>query len=344
MRKRIFACLSLVTLAIVVLPVYDSYGASSPIVVQPSLMNFGDVRLGESRSSQIYIANFRAHPLRVNIKPYSPFLSVERTNLYLGPGDRASIRVVFRATGTHPGEKSGRVIINTDIGIYYVSWRANVVPPFGDMPPLPSDYNRGVSETYIELDEIGPGEVRKEIVLFNPFPYPITVRVEPRAPWIRPQQPYVIIPPFGRYNFPLIFFIEDFPTDILEGFLVLYFPWGPVEIRIVAKRPYGWYRPDHAVTVTPTYVDFGTVLYGEVKERGIMVRNNTPNSVRVVVLDTAPWLRVHPYEAYIAPYGSRAFRLVVNGSLLPRGLRHANVWIDTPYGRLNVRVTARGGL
>lgn len=344
MRKKLLALLSFIVVGLVTLPIGDSFGVPPPVTVQPSLMNFGDVPVGGSRANEIYIANFGTFPLRVNINPNSPFLSVERTNFHLAPGNRTSVRVVFRATGAYPGERSGRIIVNTNAGTYYVPWRVRVVPTSGGMPPLPSDYNKGVSETYIELSEIGPGEVRREIKLFNPFPYPIRVRVEPRAPWIRPLHSYIVIPPFSYYMFPVLFYIEDFPTDVLEGFLVFYFPWGAIDVRIVAKRPYGWYHPSRAVSVAPDHIDFGGVWYGEVKERSFMVKNNTPYPVWVRILDTAPWLIVHPYEANIAPYSSRAFRLRVNGSLLPHGVRHAYVWVDTPYGRLSVRVTARGGL
>ncbi|MDK2871133.1 MAG: Flagellar-associated PapD-like [bacterium] len=347
MKKKILMLLVLLILGMAFPFADESFGLPfSSVVVEPDYIDFGDVRIGSRQSVSILIINYSSIPLRVHVNPSSPFISVERTNFTIPPHSRTSIRVIFRATATFPGLKSDTIVINTNRGVYRVHWRARVVPPYGGggMPPFPVPRNnQGVSETYIELRDFSPGEIRREITLFNPFPYPIRVRVEPRVSWVRVSRSYVVIPPFGSYPFPIFVYIDDFPSDTIDGIVTFYFPWGAVDVRIVVRRPPGWYHPGNAISVAPNRIDFGRVFHGEVREKVFRVRNNTPTLVKVSILDTAPWLRVYPYEAFIPPRDSRTFRVRINGSLLPSGVRRANVWIDTPYGRFRIVVRARGG-
>jgi len=270
---------------------------------------------------------------------------VSKISFTLRPRERTSVKVGFRVSSFSYGLKSGNIIVSTDREEFRVAWRARVVPPHGGgTPPFPPPgSDQGVSETYIELSDFSSGELSREIRLFNPFPYPITVRASSEAPWIRLSTYSVVIPPFGSVPFPIYFYIEDFPSDLLEGFITFYFPWGAVNVRVVARRPVGWYYPGGVISVAPRHINFGRVLHGEVKEETFHVRNNTPGHIRVSVMDTAPWIRVYPYEAFIPPYSSRSFRVRINGSLIPPGFRQAYIWITTPHGRLNITVSARGG-
>lgn len=348
MKSRVFFYTLFVALMLVwVIPA--STEAMPRINLNPTNIDFGSIRVGENRSRVVTISNSGTSPLICNIDPASPFISVSQTRLVVNPGQSVSLHVVFRATGSNVGERSGSMVLNTNAGIRYVSWRASVVPFGGGsgMPPLPSQYNQGVSDTHIDFGEIEPGERTRHVTLFNPFPYPIRVRIEAGAPWIRLPYAYVTIPPFGSHMLPITIFVDYFPDEILEGFVTLYFPWGAVRIVVNARRPADWYPypyyDESRLYIAPTRIDFGTVWHGTTEVRSFLIRNRNPYPVRVRILDTAPWLRVMPYEAYIEPHGSRSFRVTVNGSLIPPGTRRAYIFVDTPFGRKTVLVIVRGG-
>jgi len=300
--------------------------------------------VGEFKTVVLSIANDGLLPLHVNVNPGSPFISLSHTIFSVAPGREFPLYVTFRAEGLSPGVKSGRIVINVHGREYRVPWTARVLSSGGGGLPFPPGPSGWVSDTLVDFGEVGPGERTKYVILYNPYPYPIQVRIRSSVPWIRLSYPYVTIPPVGSYRLPISIYIDYFPEDVLEGVLTLYFPWGALDITVRVKRHPSWYPyPDLGIHVAPTHIDFGIVRYGTRKARNFLVRNNSPYPVRVRILDTAPWLRVYPYEAYIGPLSARSFRAEVNGSLLPVGLRRAMIWIDTPRGRLSVSVLARGG-
>jgi len=100
--------------------------------VNPTFMNFREIYVGETRENHIIIENLAGIRAWVSINPNSPFITVYRNNFNLNPGERVNVRVVFRAPDT-PGIRSGRIVINTAVGIYYVPWEARVLPR--SLPP-----------------------------------------------------------------------------------------------------------------------------------------------------------------------------------------------------------------
>ncbi len=341
--KKTLLLISILLLSAFLLSMAGNAYAFPRMRVYPASLNFGNVRAGGSSSRVFYVANTGTAILRVALSAGSPLIRLSRLRFIVRPGSRVPVRVTFAAGLTGVGYKNGRIAVNTNAGRRYVYWRARVISSYKPPPPPPSG-RRGVSKTFIDFGVVLYGRSTKYITLYNPSPFPITVRVSPGAPWIRVAYASVRIPPFSSRRFPISVYVDYFPGEIAEGYVTFYFPWGSVNVRVTARLR--GYSPPYVrrVRIYPTYLDFGTVWYGATKVRTFVVRNYSPSPVRVRLSENVPWITVYPTVAYVPAYGSRTFRVRVYGSNLPPGWRSAYIRVYTPVGTYSVRVVARGGI
>ena len=321
----------------------DAY-AFPAVRVYPTSLNFGSVREGGSSSRVFYVANTGTTALRVTLNAGSPMIRLSRVRFIVGPGSRVPVRATFLARFSGVRYRSGRVVVNTNAGRRYVYWRARVIPSYRPPPPRPSG-RRGVSRTLIDFGVVVYGRDTKYITLYNPLPFPITVRIRPGAPWIRVRYASIRIPAFGSRRLPISVYVDYFPGSFAEGYVSFYFPWGVINVRVTARLGGGYPPPYTArVRVYPTYLDFGTVWYGMTRVRTFVVRNYSSSPIRVRLSENVPWLRVYPMITYIPAYSSRTFRVRVYGTNLPPGWRSAYIRVYTPAGSYSVRIVARGGI